>query len=70
MLDGKKHQRPSRENQQVAKATRPQLPRDASANGQNHVNGKMPAGFISVWEFGTGSQTKDSPTTCGGKKVY
>lgn len=69
-MEPKKHKRPSDENQQIARAVRPQLPRDASKNGQNCLNGKMPAGFISVWEFGTGYQTKSSPTSGGGKKVY
>ena len=70
MKPGAKHQRPHEDNQQIAQATRPQLPRDKSAGGQNHINGKMPAGFISTWEFGTGYQTKKSPTSGGGKKVY
>jgi hypothetical protein len=30
----------------------------------------MPAGYISVWDFGNGSQTKRSPSSGGGKKVY
>jgi len=33
------------------------------------LNGKLPAGFISVWDYGNGRQTKNSPTTGGGKKV-
>ena len=66
----KLHKRPSEANQQVAKSIRPQLPRDGSADGQNCLRGKMPAGFISTWEFGTGYQTKRSPTSGGGKKVY
>ena len=69
MKPEKKHQRPHEYNQQIAKSTRPQLPRDGSANGQNHV-AKMPAGFISTWDFGSGNQTKYSPTSGGGKKVY
>ena len=43
---------------------------DGSKNGQNHINGKMPAGYISVWDFGSGEQTKYAPTSGGGKKVY
>lgn len=65
-----KHQRSSEVNQQIAGSVRPQLPRDGSANGQNHVRDRMPAGFISTWAFGTGDQTKYSTTSGGGKKVY
>ena len=64
----KLHKRPSDMNQQVAKSVRAQLPRDGSKNGQNNVD-RMPAGYISVWDFGNGEQTKKSPTTGGGKKV-
>ena len=69
-MERKKHHRPSELNQQIAKSVRPQLPRDGSKDGQNCLRGKMPAGFISTWEFGTGYQTKKSPTSGGGKKVY
>ena len=69
MKPEKKHQRPHEYNQQVARAMRPQLPRDGSMHGQNHV-ARMPAGYISTWDFGNGDQTKYSPTTGGGKKVY
>jgi hypothetical protein len=65
-----RHQRPHEYNQQVAGATRPQLPRDSSVGGQNHVRDRMPAGYISTWAFGTGDQTKFSTTSGGGKKVY
>ena len=65
-----KHQRSHDVNQQIAKSTRPQLPRDGSANGQNHVRDRMPAGYISTWAFGTGDQTKYSTTSGGGSKVY
>jgi len=65
-----RHQRPHEYNQQIAGATRPQLPRDGSANGQNNVRSKMPAGFISVWDYGNGEQTKFSKTSGGGGKVY
>jgi len=65
-----RHQRPHEYNQQIAGATRPQLPRDGSANGQNNVRSKMPAGFISVWDYGNGEQTKYSKTSGGGGKVY
>jgi hypothetical protein len=46
------------------------LPRDGSAGGQNTIRDKMPAGFIAVWDFGNGAQTKYSPTVGDGKKVY
>ena len=69
-MKDKLHKRQSDVNQQVAKSVRPQLPRDGSKNGQNNVSGKMPAGFVSVWDFGNGSQTKRSPTHGNGKKVY
>ena len=69
MKPEKKHQRPHEMNQQVAKSVRPQLPRDGSKGGQNHIE-KMPAGYISTWDFGNGNQTKYSPTSGGGKKVY
>ena len=68
-MKDKLHKRPSDMNQQVAKSTRPQLPRDGSRDGQNYAD-RMPAGYISVWDFGNGSQTKRSPSTGGGKKVY
>jgi len=70
MRPEKKNQRPSTVNQQVAKSIRPQLPRDGSADGQNRINGKMPAGFISTWDFGNGDQTKYSPARGVGHKVY
>ena len=65
----KLHKRPSDINQQPSRANRPPLPRDGSRDGQNNTN-KMPAGYISTWDFGNGEQTKRSPTTGGGKKVY
>lgn len=68
-MQDKIHKRHSDVNQQVAKSVRPQLPRDGSRDGQNNT-AKMPSGYISVWEFGTGTQTKKSPTSGGGGKVY
>ena len=60
----KQNQRPPQINQQVAKSVRPQLPRDGSAGGSNHhTNGKLPAGFVSVWNFDGNRNTKDSATT-------
>jgi hypothetical protein len=70
MRPGKLHKRPHVQNQQVASATRPQLPRDGSRMGQNRIDGRMPAGYISTWDFGNGDQTKFSPTSGGGKSVY
>ena len=55
--------RPSEINQQHSRAVRPPLPRDASKGGENcFTPGKMPNGYTAVWEFGTGKQTKLSPT--------
>jgi len=68
-MEDKLHKRHSDLNQQTSTAVRVPLPRDASKDGQNNVK-KMPAGFIGVWDFGNGEQTKRSPTTGGGKKVY
>ena len=60
----KQNQRPGIVNQQIAKSVRPQLPRDGSANGINtHINGKLPPGFVSVWDFSGGRDTKNSATT-------
>jgi hypothetical protein len=69
MMEDKLHKRRNELNQQTSTATRPPLPRDASKDGQNNTN-KMPSGFIGVWDFGNGPQTKNSPTTGSGKKVY
>lgn len=69
-MGGKRHQRPHELNQQIATSVRPQLPRDGSRDGQNNVQGKMPAGFISTWCFDGDYGTKYSPTSGGGKKVY
>ena len=57
-------------NQQPSRAVRPPLPRDGSANGVNKTHsGFVPPGFVGVWDFGNGAQTKMSPTSGGGKKV-
>ena len=69
MKEPEKHRRANECNQQTSRATRPPLPRDATRDGQYRLNGKLPAGFISVWDYGNGRQTKNSPTTGGGKKV-
>jgi hypothetical protein len=72
---GTPHKRESYINQQVARATRPQLPRDGSADGINTtLTGKMPAGYVSVWNFDNNTNTKDSKTTkpgnAGKKSIY
>ena len=67
---GVKHSAPHQNDQQDAKSVRPQVPADATAYGQNHLKGKMPAGYVSVWCFGGTYDTKKSPTSGGGKKVY
>lgn len=62
--------RPSELDQQTSRATRPPLPRDATKNGCNyHESGMVPPGYVSVWDFGNGHQTKRSPVTVSGKKV-
>ena len=68
-----KHQRPHEVNQQIAKSTRPQLPRDGSADMERWTPGQLPkGGFRAVFDFsGTPSyNTKQSPTKGAGKKVY
>lgn len=68
-----KHQRPHEVNQQIAKSTRPQLPRDGTMGAERWTPGTLPkGGFISVFDFsGTPSyDTKKSPTSGAGKKVY
>jgi hypothetical protein len=67
------HQRDHSLNQQVAKSVRPQLPRDGSAGMQRWQPGQLPiGGFRSVFDFSetTTYDTKHSPTSGGGKKVY
>ena len=70
---GQPHKRDQVKNQQTSTAVRPPLPRDGSMDGLNHINGKMPSGFVGVWDFGNGSQTKRSPTSkpgnAGGKDI-
>lgn len=57
-------------NQQFSRAVRPPLPRDATAGGVNkHDSGMVPPGYVSVWDFGNGKQTKLSPTEVCGKRV-
>ena len=66
------HQRPHDINQQIAKSTRPQLPRDGSKDMQRWEPGQLPkGGYRSTFDFSEGSyNTKQSPTSGGGCKVY
>jgi len=69
------YKRPSDVNQQIAKSVRPQLPRDGSINGLNTtLNGKMPSGYMAVFNFSGNTNTKDSATTkpgnAGKKSIY
>ena len=65
-------------NQQIAKSVRPQLPRDGSPGMTRWSPGELPTGgFRSVIDMSgnkfptTGSlNTKMSPTSGGGSKVY
>ena len=68
-----KFKRSQDDNQQVAQAVRPQLPRDKSANGRPIYNsGELPkGGYQSMWGFGDNpTETKRSPTTKPGGKIY
>jgi len=71
-MQSRKHQRPHEANQQIAKSVRPQLPRDGSAGMEVWQPGEMPkGGFRSTFPMdGKTFQTKLSPTSGGGKKVY
>jgi hypothetical protein len=68
-----KFQRSSFDNQQIAQAVRPQLPRDAYGEGRpTYASGELPkGGYQSMWTFGNDPHnTKKSPTTKPGLKVY
>jgi len=71
-MQSRKHQRPHEANQQIAKSVRPQLPRDGSAGMEAWQPGEMPkGGFRSTFPMDDKPfQTKLSPTSGGGKKVY
>ena len=58
--------------QQVPTAVRPQLPRDKTAGGRPiFSSGELPkGGFQSMWTWCESNQTKDSPTTKPGRKIY
>ena len=67
------HQRPHEVNQQIAKSVRPQLPKDGSADMARWQPGTLPkGGFRSVFDFSDTPtyNTKKSPTSGGGGKVY
>jgi len=60
-------------NKQSAKSTRPQLPRDGSKGMVRWEPGQLPVGgFRSIIPFcGDGYyDTKQSPTSGGGKRIY
>ena len=68
------HKRDQQKSQQTSTAVRPPLPRDGSMDDINSMRGRMPSGYVSVWDFGNGSQTKKSPTSkpgnAGGKDIF
>jgi len=68
------NQRSPQLNQQIAKSVRPQLPRDGTANGINtHINGKLPPGFVGVWDFADRSVKNSAtsrPGNAGKKSIY
>lgn len=69
-MKSRPHQRDHESNQQIATATRPQLPRDGSAGMKRWEPGELPmGGYRSTYQFET-TGTKKSPTTGGGRKVY
>jgi hypothetical protein len=66
------HQRYHDVNQQIAKSTRPQLPRDGSRDMTRWEPGQMPkGGFRAIIPFCEGPyDTHQSSTSGGGKRVY
>ena len=77
-MKSRPQQREHASNQQIAKSVRPQLPRDGSPGMTRWSPGELPTGgFRSVIDMSgnkfptTGSlNTKMSPTSGGGDKVY
>lgn len=58
-------------SQKYAKAVRPQKPADATERHQKWMPGQVPSGgFRSVFCFEDSYNSKQSPTSGGGKKVY
>jgi hypothetical protein len=78
MSKNRPHQRDHEKNQQTSTAVRPPLPRDATGGMERWKPGQLPmGGYRSVFDmsgdkFPTTSplNTKMSPTSGGGKKVY
>ena len=78
MSKNRPHQRDHEKNQQTSTAVRPPIPRDATKDMQRWQPGQLPyGGYRSVIDMSgdkfptTGSlNTKLSPTSGGGKKVY
>jgi len=66
------HQRDHDLNQQIAKSVRPQLPRDGSRDMMRWEPGQLPkGGFRSIIPFCESPyDTKQSPTSGGGKRIY
>jgi hypothetical protein len=64
--------RPNTINQQIAKSVRSQLPRDGSMDMKCWYPGELPkGGFRAIIPMGPNKEnTKLSPTSGGGKKVY
>ena len=72
-MSNSNHQRPHEVNQQIAKSVRPQLPRDGSVGMDRWTPGTLPkGGFRAVFDFSDTPtyNTKKSPTSGGGGKVY
>lgn len=68
-----KFKRSQEDNQQIAQAVRPQLPRDKTSGGRPiFSSGELPkGGYQSMWCFGNDpTNTKNSPTTKPGRKIY
>lgn len=68
-----KFQRSQEDNEKIAEPYRPQLPRDGSQDGRpTFKSGELPkGGYQSVWAFGDNpTDTKNSPTTKPGRKIY
>lgn len=78
MSKNRPHQRDHEKNQQTSTAVRPPIPRDATKDMQRWQPGQLPfGGYRSVFDMSgdkfptTGPlNTKMSPTSGGGKKVY
>jgi len=66
------HQRDHDINQQIAKSVRSQLPRDGSRDMIRWEPGQLPkGGFRAIIPFCEGPyDTKHSPTSGGGKRIY